>query len=1122
MEDGKSESDEDWIECMRNLDGLDIDQETKNQVVRGFNGRPNEVKKWVEHQSPNEARQSNNNNNNLNHSGRSNGSDKSSGSGKRAHPLDLTREDLDAVRKNLSEVMMEPPDNHFLNNIKSYMEKGGLSSDSIQSVVEKASKIIDKATFCHETEEEGKNVSGLVFGQVQSGKTMSILTLISLCLDRGYKFIILLTGRTQVLRNQSQDRLSESGIAKSDRISLLTSPGEDISGKSNSDRFEEAKQKGNYPIIAVIKKNATSLEWTRNLLSGKSSVSHTSGGGHKKRRRYEKFFVEYRDSKAIIIDDECDDATLNYKPLGDLPSKIYELITEIQVLWTDHPCHHIGYTATPYPNILFNPTKELFPKFVVSLEIKGEGYVGLDMFTSKRNIEEIPLGDYPSVGSGPLVGVHSKQEEFLKRKIEEKNYPPSLQKMLIFYVVSGAIKRLRKPNSTPPTPTPGQGITFKGEHYTCDNSYNNLFELLLSDSPDEKYHTDQLWKLAGDYLDSDHITLKDLNVKTSDIKKGEFTQQMREDFWGAKVLSRPSSKQWTKILAEHMRAMFIFLKKPHGSSELQPEDTIGTGKTNIYIWPKNDQLVYLNFNEEPAQEVHQEVKPIYHASLLHFSERNAVTEKGYLLVKDCWDWMKPELEKYLSRNPKKANQEIASMIQECQNTLKRRKNVEENFDKSDFQIAMSHITKNTEIKLCNSNSQDGYQRITKFDYEGRTAPPPPENMIVIGGNILGRGITIKGLTVSYYVRAANRSAMDVSLQHCRWFGWHKDDHDLVTLFTGERQLKLFQDIAASDISLRKEIKHIEEKDGLFSEYITKIKKMDTFIITQPSKSRNSTTWLDTHRMKWKTPLPNETTSFQYLDDLWDLTRRCEEYLVGNYPEKAGKKMNKNWEDEMDLFVGVPFEMIGEVLCGWNNEELNRIIEEISNQTDLREDAGLVNFVIKKSTKGIHNSNKESHIHPAIKRYGLTRRSRSNDPADYIFHLEPSQPKDFNRGWDGNLDYNANPDWFDVEDHEPKTRTRKPKANQNGKSNTNPVKKPPPRREKPKEKGTKLVRKSTAPVLLFFYILDPFYIGQKEDKSQWPGLHMNDYIPMIRMGAYLGDDIRYNYVVNKEIQDNYSW
>ena len=49
--------------------------------------------------------------------------------------------------------------------------------------------------------------SGLVFGEVQSGKTTSMQTLLALALDSGYKFVLLLSGRTVILRDQTEKRI---------------------------------------------------------------------------------------------------------------------------------------------------------------------------------------------------------------------------------------------------------------------------------------------------------------------------------------------------------------------------------------------------------------------------------------------------------------------------------------------------------------------------------------------------------------------------------------------------------------------------------------------------------------------------------------------------------------------------------------------------------------------------------------------------------------------------------------------------------------------------------------------------------------------------------------------------
>ena len=57
------------------------------------------------------------------------------------------------------------------------------------------------------------------------------------------------------------------------------------------------------------------------------------------------------------------------------------------------------------------------------------------------------------------------------------------------------------------------------------------------------------------------------------------------------------------------------------------------------------------------------------------------------------------------------------------------------------------------------------------------------NTIVIGGDKLSRGLTLEGLTVSYYLRASR--AFDTLLQMGRWFGFRPGYEDLCRLWTSE-------------------------------------------------------------------------------------------------------------------------------------------------------------------------------------------------------------------------------------------------------------------------------------------------------------------------------------------------
>ena len=99
-------------------------------------------------------------------------------------------------------------------------------------------------------------------------------------------------------------------------------------------------------------------------------------------------------------------------------------------------------------------------------------------------------------------------------------------------------------------------------------------------------------------------------------------------------------------------------------------------------------------------------------------------------------------------------------------------------------------------------------KLVHFDYERlySSTPDVPENLIMVGGNLFSRGMTLQGLCTTYYCRSANQDQADLSLQHCRWFG-HRDprDLDLMVLYLQERQAQLYVALAEHDRLLRDEI-----------------------------------------------------------------------------------------------------------------------------------------------------------------------------------------------------------------------------------------------------------------------------------------------------------------------------
>ncbi len=77
--------------------------------------------------------------------------------------------------------------------------------------------------------------------------------------------------------------------------------------------------------------------------------------------------------------------------------------------------------------------------------------------------------------------------------------------------------------------------------------------------------------------------------------------------------------------------------------------------------------------------------------------------------------------------------------------------------------------------------------------------------ILIGGNRLGRGVTIEGLIVTYYGRDAKQKMMDTVHQHARMFGYRQQLIDVTRLFLPEHILEDFRAIHDSDEGMRQVI-----------------------------------------------------------------------------------------------------------------------------------------------------------------------------------------------------------------------------------------------------------------------------------------------------------------------------
>lgn len=103
--------------------------------------------------------------------------------------------------------------------------------------------------------------------------------------------------------------------------------------------------------------------------------------------------------------------------------------------------------------------------------------------------------------------------------------------------------------------------------------------------------------------------------------------------------------------------------------------------------------------------------------------------------------------------------------------------------------AIEFFSRGTAIKLVNGETDED------------VAVQSPYNLFV-GGNKLGRGVTIKNLLVSYYGRHPKKPQADTVLQHARMYGYRRKDIGLLRLFLPPQLHTVFKAIHKMERSLR--------------------------------------------------------------------------------------------------------------------------------------------------------------------------------------------------------------------------------------------------------------------------------------------------------------------------------
>lgn len=211
---------------------------------------------------------------------------------------------------------------------------------------------------------EIRPVKGLVIGNVQSGKTANMAALMAMAADWGWNMFIVLSGTIENLRQQTQNRLlgdlncpgnlNWNGLEHLSKKPML--------GQRTQDLHFDKTSKQRYFTVCL--KNPGRL---------KGLIQWLQSDANKQKQM-----------KILVIDDEADQAGINTADINSATVRtINRLIRDLvngrneksQGISNKYRAmNYIGYTATPYANILNEAGEDsLYPRnFISTLSVSKE------------------------------------------------------------------------------------------------------------------------------------------------------------------------------------------------------------------------------------------------------------------------------------------------------------------------------------------------------------------------------------------------------------------------------------------------------------------------------------------------------------------------------------------------------------------------------------------------------------------------------------------------------------------------------------------------------------------------------------------------------------------------------
>ncbi|TBA06374.1 Z1 domain-containing protein [Rhizobium ruizarguesonis] len=333
--------------------------------------------------------------------------------------------------------------NFYWGRYRQLLSLQGLPKSVIDATDEVTDRVLDRLGNPRNLNPWGRR--GMVVGHVQSGKTANYTGLICKAADAGYRLIVVIAGIHNNLRNQTQMRIDEGfigrdtgrlahankaqrqkiiGVGTFDQREFPVSLTNTLRDFNKATATTNTSQIGQYnvPVVLVIKKNSSTL---KNLLEWLKEHSVNQG-------------TQMVQQPMLLIDDEADNASINTAYSKEEITRINGQIRELLSLF--HRSCYVGYTATPFANILIDPDtadetfkQDLFPRhFIIGLDAPSNYFGAQKVFIDERTKHVRIIADNEDIFP-------------IKHKIDHPvdTLPESLVDAVRAFLVARAIRNIR-------------------------------------------------------------------------------------------------------------------------------------------------------------------------------------------------------------------------------------------------------------------------------------------------------------------------------------------------------------------------------------------------------------------------------------------------------------------------------------------------------------------------------------------------------------------------------------------------------------------------------------------------------------------------------------------------------